>query len=381
MAYIVNLPDGSTRTTTSQTMANAMAANSGGTVSSASSGGGSSSGSSSSSSGGSSSSPGSSSSSGSSSGAYDYGSSDWQAIFDKAYDGFVANNPQYAGGGSGYSDYLAQNPTGGGSADQSSDNYSGMFRTDGIVTPGTTQANNAGKEQIDPVTGQPTNNYVNAMGFAYVDKYGFPHVTQDYRTALQYMMPGTQAYNYQGNLGGGYALDQNFNRQMLDLPNAVPYGNEKTGNLVANDAGNMIVGGQGITPDYDPFLVAAMDALGSTSKENTETNADITNYMNRDTAVTSSNSKEPAQTGQSGGGAAGSGGVITDPLQAMVSALMTPGRVIPDYMSKYSNLPTTPTIPMIGANTPGIDTSQPAQTLSQMPTDINNAWQNRNDWR
>lgn len=282
MAYIVNLPDGSTRTTTSQTMANAMAANSGGTVSSAPSGGVSSS-----------TTP---SSGGSSSGAIDYGSSDWQAIFDKAYDGYVANNPQYSGGGSGYSDYLAQNPTGGGSTDQSSDNYSGMFRTDGIVTPGTTQANNTGKEQIDPVTGQPTNNYVNAMGFAYVDKYGFPHVTQDYKTALQFMMPGTQAYNYQGNLGGGYALDQNFNRQMLDLPNAVPYGNEKTGNLVASDAGNMIVGGQGITPDYDPFLVAALDALGSTSKENTETNADITNYMNRDAAVTSTNTKEPVQT-------------------------------------------------------------------------------------
>lgn len=337
MAYTVNLPDGSTRTTTSQTMANAMAANSGGTVSSAPSGSG---GSSSSTPSSSSSSPSSSSSGGSSSGAYDYGSSDWQAIFDKAYDGFVANNPQYSGGGSGYSDYLAQNPTGGGSADQTSDNYSGMFRTDGIVTPGTTQANNTGKEQIDPVTGQPTNNYVNAMGFSYVDKYGFPHVTQDYRTALQYMMPGTQAYNYQGNLGGGYALDQNFNRQMLDLPNAVPYGNEKTGNLVASDAGNMIVGGQGSMPDYDPFLVAALDALGSTSKENTETNADITNYMNRDAAVTATNAKEPVQTKGSGGNA------VPNPAKAFSDTLQSPFNIIQDYLGAYggqTGVPSTPT--------------------------------------
>lgn len=87
MAYTVTLPDGSTRSTNSQTVANAMAANSGGTVIS---------------------SPTSSSSSGGQTAASQQHSQD---AYNNAYETFVQQNPQFANAGA-----LNQHVAGGGSS-------------------------------------------------------------------------------------------------------------------------------------------------------------------------------------------------------------------------------------------------------------------------
>ncbi len=61
-------------------------------------------------------------------------------------------------------------------------------------------------------------------GYAYVDRYGFPHVVKDLATALNYSGDG-KVYEYSGRFGGGYALDEDNSRAMLELPEARMYAN------------------------------------------------------------------------------------------------------------------------------------------------------------
>lgn len=66
-------------------------------------------------------------------------------------------------------------------------------------------------------------------GYAYVDKYGFTHVSSDPETARRYAAPGTQGYEYAGNYGGGYALGPGGGRVTLPLPGARDFGNLDAG--------------------------------------------------------------------------------------------------------------------------------------------------------
>lgn len=64
-------------------------------------------------------------------------------------------------------------------------------------------------------------------GFAYVDKYGFSHVLDNFFDALIYSKDG-KVYNYEGKLKGGYALDSNGDRMWLaGLDGSKPFGNSQ----------------------------------------------------------------------------------------------------------------------------------------------------------
>lgn len=82
----------------------------------------------------------------------------------------------------------------------------------------------AASPTTNPETGINNNNYFNGQGYAYTDKYGFPHVVNDYQTALDYSGNGDIA-SYQGAYGGGYALGEGGSRVFIPLPGAVQYGN------------------------------------------------------------------------------------------------------------------------------------------------------------
>jgi len=62
-------------------------------------------------------------------------------------------------------------------------------------------------------------------GYAYNDDYGFAHVVKEYETAIKYSGDG-KIYSFEGDYGGGYALDVNDNRARLDLPDTKAYGND-----------------------------------------------------------------------------------------------------------------------------------------------------------
>lgn len=62
-------------------------------------------------------------------------------------------------------------------------------------------------------------------GFAYVDKYGFSHVSDNFFTAMIYSLDG-KVYNYEGQHVGGYAVNAKGHRMaLLGLDNSVLYGN------------------------------------------------------------------------------------------------------------------------------------------------------------
>lgn len=61
-------------------------------------------------------------------------------------------------------------------------------------------------------------------GYAYVDRYGFSHVTKDLATAMNYSGNGS-VFEYNGTFGGGYPLDGDHDRAFLDLPQARMYAN------------------------------------------------------------------------------------------------------------------------------------------------------------
>ncbi len=64
-----------------------------------------------------------------------------------------------------------------------------------------------------------------SVGYAYIDKYGFPHVSSDKKSAERFAAPGTSVYEYTGSYSGGYATGHGGERQMVDLPGARVYGN------------------------------------------------------------------------------------------------------------------------------------------------------------
>lgn len=64
------------------------------------------------------------------------------------------------------------------------------------------------------------------IGYAYIDRYGFPHVVTDLATALNFSGDG-KVYEYEGRFGGGYPLDKEDSRSILDLPQARIYSNAK----------------------------------------------------------------------------------------------------------------------------------------------------------
>lgn len=69
-------------------------------------------------------------------------------------------------------------------------------------------------------------------GFAYVDKYGFSHVADNFFSAMIYSMDG-KVYNYEGHHVGGYAVNAQGHRvALLGLDNSVLYGNFQNGDSV-----------------------------------------------------------------------------------------------------------------------------------------------------
>lgn len=62
-------------------------------------------------------------------------------------------------------------------------------------------------------------------GYAYIDKYGFSHVSSDKKTAEQSAAPGTSVSDYSGKYSGGYARNETGGRVSLPLPGAKEYGN------------------------------------------------------------------------------------------------------------------------------------------------------------
>lgn len=66
-------------------------------------------------------------------------------------------------------------------------------------------------------------------GFAYVDKYGFSHVSENFFTAMVYSMDG-KVYNYEGRQMGGYAVNAEGKRvALLGMDNSVLFGNFRSG--------------------------------------------------------------------------------------------------------------------------------------------------------
>ena len=96
----------------------------------------------------------------------------------------------------------------------------------------------SGTPTTNPETGINNNNYFNGQGYAYTDKYNFPHVVSDYQTALDYSGNGDIA-SYQGAYGGGYALGEGGSRVFIPLSGAVQYGNAgNTGTATATSSGS-----------------------------------------------------------------------------------------------------------------------------------------------
>lgn len=62
------------------------------------------------------------------------------------------------------------------------------------------------------------------IGYAYIDRYGTPHVATDLASALNYSGNGA-VYEYTGRFGAGYALDYQNNRAMINIPGAKLYSN------------------------------------------------------------------------------------------------------------------------------------------------------------
>lgn len=85
--------------------------------------------------------------------------------------------------------------------------------------------NNDIKSAFKEVYGEWDGKSEDGKGFAYVDKYGFSHVVDNFFSALVYSMDG-KVYNYEGKQMGGYAIDAQGRRMaLLGLDHSVVYGN------------------------------------------------------------------------------------------------------------------------------------------------------------
>jgi hypothetical protein len=108
-----------------------------------------------------------------------------------------------------------------------------------------------------PNAGVNNNNLFSGGGYAYVDKYGIPHVVNDLATAQQYAKVGTPISPYSGTYSGGYASDMQGNRQWLSLPGAQQLGGASNpfGNFGSEAMGNMSLVGNPLsatTPASSP---------------------------------------------------------------------------------------------------------------------------------
>lgn len=93
-----------------------------------------------------------------------------------------------------------------------------------IRTENTEAVSKTGASPILNDKGDSTNTF-NGLGFAYTDKYNFPHVSNDYQTAVDYSGNGDIS-SYTGSYGGGYALGEGGSRVFIPLAGAVQYGND-----------------------------------------------------------------------------------------------------------------------------------------------------------
>ena len=90
-------------------------------------------------------------------------------------------------------------------------------------------------------------------GFAYADKYGFTHVTNDYETAMTYSKDG-KVYDHQGDFSGGYAKNKDGGREYL----AGIQGSTNFGNY------NNVIDDKNKTPDsinYNKYNIADIQKL------------------------------------------------------------------------------------------------------------------------
>lgn len=87
-------------------------------------------------------------------------------------------------------------------------------------------------------------------GYAYTDKYGFPHVVSDIGTARQYAKPDTDVYGYTGSYGGGYATNPEGGRVALGLPGAINFGNVHADRLT----GRNLDTGLESSADYNRYI-------------------------------------------------------------------------------------------------------------------------------
>ncbi|MDO4720785.1 MAG: hypothetical protein Q4A78_08990 [Peptostreptococcaceae bacterium] len=75
-------------------------------------------------------------------------------------------------------------------------------------------------------------------GFAYVDKYGFSGVAENFFTAMVYSMDG-KVYNYEGRQMGGYAVNAEGKRvALLGMDHSVLFGNFRSGDPSFAPQGN-----------------------------------------------------------------------------------------------------------------------------------------------
>ena len=106
----------------------------------------------------------------------------------------------------------------------------GLYKTEDISNPyHHTKTNNHFKidirKEFENVYGSWDGEAEEGSGFAYIDKYGYSHVSGNFFDALIYSQDG-KVYNYDGKTKGGDAIDANGNRIWLaGLDGSKPYGN------------------------------------------------------------------------------------------------------------------------------------------------------------
>lgn len=106
----------------------------------------------------------------------------------------------------------------------------GIYKAEDIANPyHHTKTNNHFKidiiKEFENVYGSWDGKAKEGYGFAYVDKYGYSHVSDNFFDALIYSKDG-KVYNYDGKTKGGDAIDANGNRIWLaGLDGSKPYGN------------------------------------------------------------------------------------------------------------------------------------------------------------
>lgn len=165
-----------------------------------------------------------------------------------------------------------------------------LYKTEEIINPyHHTNTNNPFNDELkDEISSNYSNWDGNAKekeGFAYVDKYGYTHVSSNFYTAMIYSRDN-KVYEYKGETQGGYAKDAKGNRLFLaKLDKSVPFGNdgfEKSNNLISNSkqANEINNGSNDINYNY----------TNSTLTDNRTYNLfDVSTYLNSTYSFSNSN--------------------------------------------------------------------------------------------